>query len=175
MPKPLYHWLKQKFFKDEIALQQNVQAKLQEGLDKLEESRRKFEGEVLKYGMSVNVVDLVREQLKGFNPRLLDRIENSDQADILAEIEAEEGGNVEAFLAECKQITTTDAFLRVCNYLIRNQVIYTAKEARAEIAINFGRATINGVSLMREEIERMAGIWEERSKAPEPFDKHEAI
>lgn len=124
---------------------------------------------------NLNVVDLVREKLKGFNPRTLTKIGASDDANILVEEFGENEEGADAFLSAMKPIAESKEFQVLLDYLNRNQIIYSVKEGLDLNQINFGRATINGTGLVREELDRLLAIYIDRHKPSEHYDKHEAI
>lgn len=117
---------------------------------------------------SLDVIDLVREQLKGFDPKMLD--DDDDLPGILGEVEAQD-----AFLSKMKTLNDMPELKTVRKYLIRNQIIYTATEAENVEKQNFGRATINGLYLEEEEIARLATIYADRHKPEEGFDTFEVV
>lgn len=134
-----------------------------------ENARAKIEAdEAERYRKSLSIVDLVREQLHGFNPHLL------DTEDELLEIITDEESQ-EAFLNEVKKLADNTALPRIMEHLIRNQVLYSAKEAPTLDAINFGRASVNGITLIQEEIERLKTLFDERHAPKEQFDVHKAL
>jgi hypothetical protein len=128
---------------------------------------RLFLSEQKKRQESLTIVDLVRTQLKGFNPLLLDSYDD-------IELTYPEGGEgLDSFLEQVGELKKNTALPLIEQFLKRNQVLYTAKEADDLNAINFGRASVNGVELIREEIDRLDKIRVERSSKPEDFDEHE--
>lgn len=135
----------------------NARNSYQEKIKALEEERK-----------SLNVVDIVREQLKGFNPRLLD-----SEADILEQFKEEDA--LDSFLDQVHELSENNALGPIFDYLIRNQILYTAKEAEQMASINFGRSTINGFVLLREEIERLEGIYKERHIPEDKFDTQDVL
>lgn len=134
------------------------------------------------YKRSLTVTDLVREQLKGFNPRLLDPTRRRDEEtgsevesfddlpEVLGEVEDQE-----SFLAACKSLQENKAFPIIADYLLRNQILFSAKEAVGLAEIDFGRSTVNGIQLLREEVARLATVHAERHAAKPTFDEHEVV
>lgn len=147
--------------------------------DKLKTEKAQFED--MKHNLTVT--DLVREKLAGFNPRLVDGVRcaaNSETGaiDVLSDIFSDAklvGVEEKDFLADCKTLSNNRALPIILNYVIRNQIVFSARAVQNFNQVLFGGATINGVELVREEIERMAAIFEERNTAPEKYDKHEAL
>lgn len=149
------------FFADEVArnaLERETFLKLQK---EYEQKIEDFSAWATKH----TIVDAVRTQLKGFNPKLLDN--DSDLPEILGDIEAQD-----PFLAKMKSLKDMPELWVLIDYLIRNQVIFLAREATNMESINFGRATINGLSLFKEEVERLATIYSERHTDESGYDKH---
>lgn len=119
---------------------------------------------------SLNVVDLVRENLKGFNPRLLD-----SEDDILAVV-MDEGEDSEAtFLSKMHDVFENKQLWRLADFIMRDLIIYAVREAEDLKAINFARASLNGVGLLREEVERLNTVYLEKHAKPEAFDEFEAL
>lgn len=143
-----------------IAIQKDVTKSRQE----LEAEREEFR----KWAESRTIVDAVRMMLKGFDPKVLD--DEDDLPEVLQDVESDE-----SFLQQCKSLKDNDALWIIVKYLIRNQVLYSAKEAKTLDDINFGRATINGLSLLREEVDRLASVYAKRHTAKPKFDEHEVV
>lgn len=111
---------------------------------------------------SLSVADLIREQLKGFNPQVLD--ENTDVLEtFLFEAEKDE------FMAKIKEINNNPHFFALLDFLVKEQLLFLAKEANDLSQVNFGRATINGISLIKEEVQRISRLYDELHD-PEPKD-----
>ena len=131
----------------------------------LADEQKRFEA----YKQSLTITDLVREQMKGFNPKLLDSAD--DLPEVLGDVEDQD-----TFLARCKSLAEADTLRTIAAYIMRNQIIYSAREAETLDTINFGRATINGVSLMLDEVDRLATIYSERHPPKEPeYDVNEVV
>lgn len=145
-------------------LLKDEQASLRIQQASLEASHVEFEA----YKKSLTVEDLVREQLKGFDPKLLD--DATDLPEVLGDVTAQE-----PFLAAMKSLNENDSLWTLVAYLTRNQILFSAKEAQDLASINFGRATINGWSLLREEVERLTTVFKARHAAEPEFDEHEVL
>jgi hypothetical protein len=141
-----------------------------------------FYAEVAKFNekkASYSIVDMVREQMKGFNPRLLDQAIVTQAGDTISDpitdalfLEYSE----EDFLAECKTLAKNWALPIIFESIKRNQIMYAAIVGSSLNEINFARATINGLALGREEITRLEKVYDERHKAPDKdFDKHGVV
>lgn len=136
-----------------------ISADYQAGIDSIADERIR---------VSNDVVALVRAQLKGFDPKLLDS--DTDLPEVLGEVESQE-----SFLAGMKRLQEDEHLWFLVQYLTRNQVLYTATEAVTLEQQNFGRATLNGYSILREEINRLATVHAVRHAATPEFDEHEVV
>ena len=115
----------------------------------------------------LDVVDLMRAQLKGIT---LDFYNNTNTVENdLSENEKKE------LYADAEMIRTNKAFRRIVKHLINLQGNYTVKEALTIGDVAFGRATINGIKLLDEEIDRLSNIYREINKPEEKFDKFSVI
>lgn len=121
-----------------------------------------------EYRAGLTVVDLVREQLSGFNPKELD----VDADELLSEIPEDEQ---ESFLEKAKTLQTSNVLARICTFLVRKQVLFSAREAPDLQTINFGRATVNGVELVKDEIDVLAAVYDKKHEKPEPITPGEAV
>lgn len=136
--------------------------------DMLSEELEASQAELEEHKAKLTVVDLVREQLKGINPRILD-----NENDILVDVVGDD--SIDSFLAACHDLHKSIALSKIIDYLVRDQVLYSAKTAVGLEEINFGRATINGLSLLREEVERLDTVYAERHAVEPKFDAHEVV
>lgn len=160
----LRHKIARALLKEEVAkldLERNTYLELQQDLN-----RKHIEFE--EYKASVSIADMVRENLKGFDPKLFDTEE--DLPHILGEIEEQD-----SFLGKVYSLKKNDTINTIINYIIRNQISFSATQAKDLNEINFGRATINGLELFRDEINRLATIYEERHANEPDFDKHDVV
>lgn len=153
-------WL---LFKDRTRLA-NAQGRYEMLLQELEAARADFGA----YRASLTITDLIREQLKGINPKLF---ENDN--DILVEMAGED--SINTFLSGVHDLNKSNALSRILDVLIRDQVLHSAKEAIGLDEINFGRATVNGLSLLREEVGRLDTVYLERHAKEPEFDEHSVV
>lgn len=156
----LRHKIGRWLFQEEIKRTNNERATFIE-LQKVYEDKIK-EFEVAK--TKVTITDMVREQLKGFNPKLLDS--EVDLPDILGGMDDQE-----EFLSKVLSLSHNAALPVIADYLTRNQVQFSATQAESLREINFGRATVNGISLMMEEVTRLATIHKTRHADEPEYDK----
>ncbi len=147
-----------------------LQKRLREDIERFEEHKK-----------NITVRDIMRERLAGLNPRLLDKV-SEDDSELLDYMLKEAGdsdevfeGRKKEFLARMHDLAKNDELVLLIDWLVRNQTLITAREAQTQEAINFGRATLNGLELVKEEIERYAGLYKESHAGEEPFDEHTAV
>ena len=114
-----------------------------------------------------NVVNLIREQLKGITVNFNSGEENIENG--MTENEKKELYSQAAILNKNK------AFQAVISHLINVQGNYSMKEAEIMEHVAFGRATINGLSLMREEIARLTSLHNDSLIKEEDFDRHAGV
>lgn len=128
---------------------------------------------------SLTEADLVREKLAGFNPRLMDGLGNSKfdmDEGILTYVEKSPEIGLTDFLADCHTLAGNRALPLILDWLVRKQILFSAKMAPDLNSINFGRASINGCELVREEVARLDAAYEERKKPKvEDDDPHAGI
>lgn len=135
------------------------------------------------YKKSVTIADMVREQLHGFNPRLIDDTgllisQDGSVIDLNVNIfqdALKEGIEEDELLAAAKKLSDDKYLKFMYAHLTRNQIIWSFRHGQTTEQLNFGRMSVNGVELVRDEIDRLTGIFNERNKPPEDFDKHEML
>lgn len=164
MFRTLRHKIARWLFADEVAKVELERAAFIQAGRARAEAQAQYEA----WANAQTIEGLVRKQLKGYDPKLLD-----NEGDILESLPPELGED--QFLAKAKDLKENTAFTIIVNHLIREQILYTVKQAPTVETLNFGRATINGLSLCREEVERLAGIYVERHATEPPFDEHEVV
>lgn len=120
-----------------------------------------------EYRKSLTVIDLVREQMKGFNPHL-----HLDDSDLTNLMDSEE---LDGFLAKAKDLSDNIVYKKVCEHIKRNQAQYAVLEAGNLEQMNFARATINGVSLVEDEINSLLILYNARHEVEEKYDKYSAV
>lgn len=125
-----------------------------------------------KLNKDFSVQRLVRSQLKGFDTSVLSKSvwDGSDSA-VSIEEAYEVDESREAFLAKVHDLAQSKELEGILTYLIRNQILFTAKEAGLDVEQLFGRATINGLTLVRDEIRRLDAMYRSEHAPKESFDK----
>jgi hypothetical protein len=109
---------------------------------------------------------LLREELKGFDVKILD-------SDLDVEDWYTEQDSRRTFLEQCHELFKSSALKDIAKFLIRNQMQYTTTEAKTLEDMNFGRATINGIVLLQEEVDRLNTLYLTEVKPPDKFDEHD--
>lgn len=128
------------------------------------EAQEKNEKKYREFMQSRTITDLVREQLHGFD---FQKQRNGFLEDIPAD-------QLPSFLEEAVTIMKGRVFPHVEEYVRTNQIDETINDAETIEHVNFGRATLNGIALIREAMESLVTEYDERHKTQEPFDKHSA-
>lgn len=126
----------------------------------LEMAKKRLEGK--------DVRDLLREDLGGFNRNLLDSEDGLPEA--LGSVEDQN-----AFLEGVRDLYGNESLWTILDYLTRDQIMYAVKEAETLAQVNFARASVNGWTLLREEVGRLHALWKERTSRPEEFDPHAVL
>lgn len=67
------------------------------------------------------------------------------------------------------------AFKTVLNYLSRRQVEWIAEKSANWEQVLFGRATLNGFYILKEELDRLESIWQDEHQPKEKFEETEII
>lgn len=138
-----------------------------------EQERLKKETDKYKrLNANFSVARLVRSQLKGFDTSVLSKSvwDGSDNA-ISIEDAYEVDESRDAFLAKVHDLAQSKELEGILTYLVRNQILFTAKEAVGVEQELFGRATINGLTLVRDEIRRLDAMYRSEHAPKESFDK----
>ena len=121
-----------------------------------------------------DVVKATRELLKGFD---LSALKNSLYANEMEDVLLAQGGEAEqlVFLSKIKDVYDNKQFQSLMDYIVCNQVLYSFRVADNLGSMNFGRATVNGVSVVKDEIERLTKIYRERTAPVEAYDDKKII
>lgn len=117
---------------------------------------------------SANIVTLARQQLAGFDPALI-----KDREDLLSKHENED--SVNTFLEQVHELAKSEVLKEIVDDLVAEQVVYGQKNAESLQQLNFSRATVNGLQLLLEEIERYHAVYVDRTSPEEEYDPSEVI
>lgn len=146
--------------------------------------RKLFANEELEYQAKImalasmkenaSVVALAREQLKGFNPRhiTLDVVKNRHALSLYDGLTPEEE---DALITNIHQLYTNPALQVLLDYITRNQVLYGQMEADSLLSLNFSRGTVNGLILLRDEINAAEGVYRKRHTPEEDFNQFSSL
>lgn len=88
------------------------------------------------------------------------------------EISKKERANL---LSEADNISSREAFGYICNELKKQQIYYIAQEAADFNQMNFGRGTLNGISLLQDEIEELAALNRQENQQEEDYNPFNLI
>lgn len=77
------------------------------------------------------------------------------------------------FCEQASDVLKNSTFKRTLDYLISEQVEFTVKRAQSMDEVLFGRATINGLSLAKEQFEALAALAEEERNKGTKMTKDE--
>jgi len=144
--------IKKWFFKKEYAEIETEKARLEILSARAKEFKEK----------DFDIVDLIRKRLKGVNTDVV-YTEEMDTDELLV------------FCAEAKKIFDSKAFHTISSRLIKEQKDISITEARDLTEVNFGRGTINGITVFVDEVERLAVTYEELKKRDDAFDKFDVV
>jgi hypothetical protein len=115
----------------------------------------------------LSVVDLVREQLSpSFNRGLL----NNDD-DLLSQF-VEKDAEM-AFLTDVHNLAKNESLKTISDFIVRDKLWNIGTRAEDMVKVNFDRATINGIKLLLEEIDRLDGVYNTLNPSREDFDRHD--
>jgi len=165
MLQRFYRWV---FHAEHTRLEQKERV-LELNIKRHEQERLAFDLE--KRGKQPGLVALTRELLKGFDAKLLDNgwYGNFEQIpDVLDEAIADNEEN--SFLEQVKELKKNTALKRIMDYNVRNQLLIIAKWSKDLAEADFGRATINGIVLLREDIDRLSVIYDKKHEPKKPID-----
>lgn len=78
------------------------------------------------------------------------------------------------FLAKASNILNDSTFQKITDYLINKQMKFTVEEAENWEQAKFGRATIFGITLLRDELQALDAMYKDLNKK-EVFDEHSIL
>lgn len=79
------------------------------------------------------------------------------------------------FLQLGKDVAKNETFAKVLTFLINENLRYTALEANDKDMLLYSRGSINGILSVKDTIEYIRTVYEERHTTEEPYDKHEIM
>lgn len=166
------HFLAKRIFKSEyekIDMQRETFLTLQKDYEHKIEDATQRRNDFNAWAEKQTPADAVRIMLGNFDPKLLNG-DISDLPEVLGDVEDQD-----PFLSKCYSLSNNDALDTIIQYLTREQIMHGIKQARTLEELNFARATLNGLSLLREEVERLAAVYMDRHARDEEFDEHEVV
>lgn len=159
------HWIKKKL--------QNWLFK--EERDRLESERLELRKDKASYRNKIEseyddkaILHLIRQKYAGFEPELLLR----DQ-ELLSNFEGEEARL--AFMRNMKDVIENDDFRTLLEHLYTMQLVETGIQSNSLEELNFGRATVNGIKLIEDELSRYATLYNEHTQQEPDFDEYSII
>jgi len=120
---------------------------------------------IKEYKKTHTVTDMVRENLRMWNPRKLarDRVHAYDmhsKSHILEQFDTEEAQNV--FLSQAHQLFKDTTLRSIVEYLVAEQIMYVAMDARTLDDVLLGQHNMNGILLVTETLQELEALYEER-------------
>lgn len=133
-------------------------------LSTIQEDEYEFRGEMFERLLELEDFNkllslLVRDQLRGIHYYGVDLMEGWSKE------------KEKTFLQNVYDLKHNKSFGQISRFLIKHQIDFTSKEAINMDELNFGRATINGITLFVEEVERWYAEWEKQNKPEAKYDK----
>ena len=140
---------------DSHAVERAVEARIEQAVKKA----------IREYKKSHTVSDMVRENLRSFNPRALvrTRVENQDirlNRHILDVYDSEEEENV--FLSGVHELAKDATLRSIVDYLLGEQIMYTAMDSRSPDDVFLAQHNMNGIMLVMETVHALNELWKER-------------
>jgi len=136
-----------------------------------------------KFIESFSVKDYIMEKLGGFDPELVKNRkvsmnprtgETIVDGDIF-EAAAKKGIGEDELINNGALIAKNRVFPFIIEWLQSSQILTTFFTAPSAESMNFGRGLTGGVEQVREEINKLMVLHDEKNQNPEEFDKHAAI
>lgn len=120
--------------------------------------------------------DLTKKFLNGyeidfFNVKRSDDPEENGYPNHFLNIEDKDKRSM--YIGQLAQIQTLEVWPVMLQYHINTQGNFIARKAEGDIQMLCGRMTMNGVSLLRNEVQKGFEEYQEGRKPPEDFDEHE--
>jgi len=110
-----------------------------------------------------SIADFIRDKYKGI------KFVSSDIFDGMTEAE------IKDFKAECSTIFSKKCFSKVLDNLINEQVNFSIRQAQNMEQVNFGRATVNGIELVRDVFAEFDSETKKENSKPEEFNRFNVI
>lgn len=123
---------------------------------------------------SASIVRLAREQLSGFDPRSIsfETLENRNTLSLYNNLSDEETLEL---INDIHSLYHNRALQIIVDYITRAQVLHGHQDTDSLQGLNFSRATINGLSLLMEQVREGEGHYQQRQKSPDDFDPSKVV
>lgn len=130
-----------------------------------------YEDKVRLFEATVDIKDIVRERLKGVNPKRPDE----NQASLMTLVASFETPERLDFLSKAYTIAENTTLKTVTDYLLTECMRKATTESEDMGDVNFQRATMNGLMLLEEELGNLAGMYLEEKKLQELMTPDERL
>ncbi len=116
---------------------------------------------------NIDIVNLTREQLKGYQMRPISalNIAISEITEGMSETQRND------YYTAAHELYENETLQMICNFLVQKQVMNIALQAHNIEEVNFNRASINGLSLIWDELKAAEGIFQKANQPEEDFNK----
>lgn len=174
----MFQKIKDKIFKilfqqrwNELYISSSTFAGLSFDLTRAQNEIKILEKELKKYSIPPpTIADLMRANL---GLEQIDFVNVDDKGHPPHFLNTELKETRDMYLAQLEQIWNLEVWHAMCKYHIDTQGNFSFREADGELQILAGRMSVNGISLLRNEVKKGHEEYADRSKPPEEFDEHE--
>ncbi len=129
---------------------------IREDLEKIKNRPKPTLADMMNEVLGVNVLDFTNVQADGFPNHFLNTDDETKRM---------------LYIAQLHEIWGLEVWKAMCDYHINLQANFLVRQADGDLQVNTGRMTINGISLLKKEVNTGHTEYLERSKPPEDFDK----
>ena len=119
-----------------------------------------YKQELEAYKESLDIKDLIRSRLNGIT---IPKLKNNESA-VSKHIAGLDEGERIVFLSKARDVINNETFQAVATALIVDSWRESVLSSRDMIDVNFNRATINGITILEDELGYLASIFEEEEK-----------
>jgi hypothetical protein len=129
-----------------------------------------YEQDIELYKATLDIKDLIRERLKGIRPNHPE--DNSILHNYIAGLD---DVSRLAFLSKAHDVLKNDTFKVVCESVIEELIQKAVLHSKDMSEVDFNRASINGVSLIEEELFLLNKSYLEEKKNSRPISTEESF
>jgi len=115
----------------------------------------------------IREIDFIQQSLRSMMIDFTENFSNIDNS--LEETDKKE------LYRSANELLDNKAFKMISRYLINCQGNYAVRQAEDYNKVCFSRAVINGIELIKEEADRLNGLYNDLNKNEESFDKRKII